>query len=97
MLSLAKPSCTCFDLDLLNTSLQPYPFRGLNSRHCTLWKPMDGSAAAAAPNLAVTFNRATRRQRLTHITEELKLLSESDKDWIMGRSSVARLNHPLRT
>ena len=35
--------------------------------------------------------RATWRQRITHITEELDFLSESDKDWIMGRSIMQRL------
>jgi hypothetical protein len=35
--------------------------------------------------------RATYRQRVTQFTEELTFLSEDDKDWIMGRSIVARL------
>jgi len=26
------------------------------------------------------------RQRVTHFTEELSFLSESDKDWVMGRA-----------
>jgi hypothetical protein len=28
---------------------------------------------------------------LTHFTEELSYLSESDKDWVMGRAILARL------
>ena len=32
------------------------------------------------------------RQRITHFTEQLPFLSEQDKDWIMGRAIVARLN-----
>jgi hypothetical protein len=28
---------------------------------------------------------------VTHFTEELDFLSEEDKDWIMGRSILARL------
>jgi len=27
------------------------------------------------------------RQRITHFTEELRFLSEKDKDWVMGRAS----------
>ena len=38
------------------------------------------------------FGRATYRQRITHFTEELPFLSEGDKDWIMGRAIVARLD-----
>jgi hypothetical protein len=38
------------------------------------------------------FDRATYRQRITHFTEELPFLSEEDKDWIMGRAIVARLD-----
>jgi hypothetical protein len=30
-------------------------------------------------------------QRITHFTEELKFLSESDKDWVMGRAIRERL------
>lgn len=35
--------------------------------------------------------KASYRQRLAHFTEELKFLSEDDKDWIMGRAIMARL------
>jgi hypothetical protein len=42
-------------------------------------------------DLTNSFARATYRQRVTHFTEELSFLSESDKDWIMGRAILARL------
>ena len=38
------------------------------------------------------FDKATYRQRITHFTEELPFLSEQDKDWIMGKAIIARLN-----
>ena len=38
-----------------------------------------------------SFAAASYRQRVTHLTEELSFLSESDKDWVMGRSILARL------
>ena len=44
--------------------------------------------AAAAKWLA----EATYCQRITHFTEALGFLSEEDKDWIMGRGILARLN-----
>jgi len=37
-----------------------------------------------------SFTRVTWRQRITHF-EELSFLSESDKDWVMGRSIRERL------
>ena len=37
------------------------------------------------------FAKATYRQRVTHFTETLKFLSESDKDWVMGRALLVRL------
>jgi hypothetical protein len=42
-------------------------------------------------DLTNQFARATWRQRITHITEELSFLSESDKDWVMGRAIMQRL------
>jgi hypothetical protein len=41
--------------------------------------------------LTNSFARVTYRPRVTHFTEELPFLSESDKDWIMGRAILARL------
>ena len=39
-----------------------------------------------------SFTKATYHQRITHFTEERPILSEDDKDWIMGRPLQARLN-----
>ena len=38
-----------------------------------------------------SFAKASYRQRVAHVTEELSFLSESDKDWVMGRAILARL------
>src|SRR4029078_5083045 len=38
------------------------------------------------------FDRATYKQRITHFTEQLPFLTESDKDWVMGRAILQRLN-----
>ena len=35
--------------------------------------------------------KAIYRQRVTHFTEELSFLSESDKDWVMGRAILEKL------
>ena len=38
------------------------------------------------------FDRASYKQRVTHFTEELPFLSEADKDWVMGKAILTRLN-----
>lgn len=43
-------------------------------------------------DLTNTFAKGPYRQRVTHFTEELTFLSETDKDWIMGRAILKRLN-----
>ncbi len=91
--ALAKyPNVSVKLSNLVNASLEPYPFRDL-------MEPLKRVIDAYGPerchwgtDLTLSFARATWRQRVTHITEELPFLSESDKDWIMGRSILARLN-----
>lgn len=43
-------------------------------------------------DLTNTFSKGPYRQRVTHFTEELSFSSETDKDWIMGRAILKRLN-----
>ena len=38
-----------------------------------------------------SFTRVSWKERIVHFTEELKFLSESDKDWVMGRAVMRRL------
>ena len=51
--------------------------------------------AAALPlgnrHRPIASTQATWRQRITHFTETLDFLSESDKDWVMGRAILERL------
>ena len=42
-------------------------------------------------DLTNTYAKGSYRQRISHFTEELSFLSESDKDWVMGRAIVQRL------
>jgi hypothetical protein len=43
-------------------------------------------------DLTNTYAKGSYRQRITHFTEELSFLSETDKDWVMGRAILRRLN-----
>jgi len=44
-----------------------------------------------ATDITNSLAKASYRQRVTHITEALSFLSESDKDQVMGRAILARL------
>jgi hypothetical protein len=38
------------------------------------------------------MQRATYSQRIAHFTQDLKFMSEGDKDWVMGRSIRQKIN-----
>jgi predicted TIM-barrel fold metal-dependent hydrolase len=78
--------------NLVNTSLEPYPFRDLNDHLKRVFYAYGPQRCYWGTDLTNTsFTRVTWRQRITHFTEELSFLSESDKDWVMGRSIRERL------
>jgi len=78
--------------NLVNASLEPYPFRDLNDHLKRLFDAYGPQRCYWGTDLTNTsFTRVTWRQRITHFTEELSFLSESDKDWVMGRAIRERL------
>jgi len=78
--------------NLVNASLGPYPFRDLNDHLKRLFDAYGPQRCYWGTDLTNTsFTRVSYSQRVTHFTEELKFLSESDKDWVMGRSIGERL------
>lgn len=42
-------------------------------------------------DLTNSWAKGSYRQRVTHFTDELNFLSDSDKDWVMGKAILARL------
>jgi predicted TIM-barrel fold metal-dependent hydrolase len=78
--------------NLVTASLEPYPFRDLNEPLRRVFDAYGPRRCYWGSDLTAGFDRATWRQRITHFTEELTFLSESDKDWVMGRAILARLN-----
>jgi predicted TIM-barrel fold metal-dependent hydrolase len=75
-----------------NFSLEAYPFRDMT-------EPLKGCFDAFGPrrcywgtDLTNSMAKATYRQRAEHFTKELAFLSEDDKDWVMGKAILARLN-----
>jgi predicted TIM-barrel fold metal-dependent hydrolase len=91
--ALAKyPNVSIKMSNLVNTSLESYPFRDLNDHLKRVLDAYGPQRCYWGTDLTNTsFTRVTWRQRITHFTEELSFLSESDKDWVMGRSIRERL------
>jgi predicted TIM-barrel fold metal-dependent hydrolase len=90
--ALAKyPNVSIKMSNLVNSSLEPYPFRDLTPHLQRVFDAFGPQRCHWGTDLTAGFARATWGQRVTHFTEELKFLSESDKDWVMGRSIRERL------
>ena len=90
--ALAKyPNVSIKISNLANASLEPYPFRDLNEPLRRVFDAFGPQRCYWGTDLTNNMARATYRQRVSHFTEELTFLSESDKDWVMGRAVTQRL------
>ena len=90
--ALAKyPNVSIKMSNLVNASLEPYPFRDLNDQLKRVFDAYGPRRCHWGTDLTAGYARATWSQRVAHFTEELKFLSESDKDWVMGRSIREKL------
>jgi hypothetical protein len=76
----------------MNVTFEPYPFRDLAPHLRRVFDAYGPRRCYWGTDLTNTrFTQVTWRQRITHFTEELSFLSESDKDWVMGRAIMERL------
>jgi predicted TIM-barrel fold metal-dependent hydrolase len=75
-----------------NYSQESYPFRDINQHIQKLFEAYGPQRSHWGTDMTNGFDRATYKQRITHFTEELPFLTESDKDWVMGRAILQRLN-----
>lgn len=72
-------------------SAQPYPFKDVADHLKRVFDAYGPQRSYWGTDLTNSYAKASYRQRITHFTEELGFLSESDKDQVMGRAIVARL------
>jgi predicted TIM-barrel fold metal-dependent hydrolase len=72
-------------------SNEPYPWRDMTDHIHRLYDLYGPQRCYWGTDVTNSFAKASYRQRVTHFTEELPFLSESDKDWVMGKSIVAKL------
>jgi len=73
-------------------SSESYPFRDMAEHIRRLFDAYGPHRCYWGTDLTNSFYKATYRQRVTHFTETLDFLSNEDKEWIMGRAILARLN-----
>jgi predicted TIM-barrel fold metal-dependent hydrolase len=72
-------------------SREPYPYRDVAVHIKRVFDSYGPQRSYWGTDLTNTYARGSYRQRISHFTEELGFLSESDKDWVMGRAIVQRL------
>jgi predicted TIM-barrel fold metal-dependent hydrolase len=73
-------------------SAEAYPFRDVTVHLHRVFDAYGPQRCYWGTDMTNSFAKASYRQRVTQFTEELGFLSESDKDWVMGRAILARLN-----
>ena len=94
-LALAKyPNVSVKFSGAVGNSLEPYPFRDMTVHLQRLFDAYGPERCHWGTDITNSLAKASYRQRVTHITEELSFLSERDKDWVMGRAILARLKWP---
>jgi predicted TIM-barrel fold metal-dependent hydrolase len=72
-------------------SSEPYPFRDVTPHIRRLFDAYGPQRCYWGTDMTNSFAKASYRQRVTHFTEELSFLTDSDKDWVMGRAILERL------
>jgi predicted TIM-barrel fold metal-dependent hydrolase len=76
----------------VNFTHEPYPYRDLTEHIKRCFDAYGPQRCYWGTDLTNTLARATYLQRIEHFTKELSFLSESDKDWVMGKAILQRLN-----
>ena len=91
-LALAKyPNVSCKLSAAPGHSSEAYPFGDMTPVVKRVFDAFGPQRCYWGTDMTNSFAKATYRQRVTHFTETLDFLSESDKDWVMGRAILARL------
>ncbi len=72
-------------------SREPYPWRDVAVHIKRVFDAYGPQRSYWGTDLTNSYAKGSYRQRITQFTEELSFLSESDKDWVMGRGIVQRL------
>ena len=72
-------------------SRQPYPFKDMAEHIKRCFDAYGPQRCYWGTDITNSLAKASYRQRITHFTEGLPFLSESDKDWVMGKAILQTL------
>ena len=75
-----------------NFSQEAYPFGDMTEHLKRCFDAFGPRRCYWGTDLTNSLAKATYKQRIEHFTKELSFLSEEDKDWVMGKAILARLN-----
>jgi predicted TIM-barrel fold metal-dependent hydrolase len=90
--ALAKyPNVSVKLSNLPNSSLEPYPYKDLTPHIKRVFDAYGPQRCHWGTDATNGQARGSWRQRLTHFTETIDFISESDKDWVLGRSIQEKL------
>jgi predicted TIM-barrel fold metal-dependent hydrolase len=73
-------------------SNESYPFRDMTVHIRRLFDAFGPRRCYWGTDLTNSYAKATYKQRVTHFTETFDFLSAADKEWVMGRAILERLN-----
>jgi predicted TIM-barrel fold metal-dependent hydrolase len=91
--ALAKyPNVSCKMSSAPTYSLESFPFRDMYPHLKRIFEAFGPQRSYWGTDMTNSFAKASYRQRIEHFTKELDFLSEADKDWVMGRAILQRLN-----
>ena len=92
VVAMAKfPNVSCKLSGTPGISSEAYPFKDVSDHIKRVFDAFGPRRCHWGTDMTNSFAKATYKQRVTHFTEELKFLSEDDKDWVMGKSILAKL------
>jgi predicted TIM-barrel fold metal-dependent hydrolase len=93
VVSLAKyPNVSVKLSSAPNFSVEGYPWRDMNDHLKRCFDAYGPRRCYWGTDLTNTLAKATYRQRIEQFTKDLSFLSEEDKDWVMGKAILERLN-----
>jgi predicted TIM-barrel fold metal-dependent hydrolase len=93
VVKLAKyPNVSVKVSSAVNFTKEPYPFRDMTDHVKRCFDAYGPQRCYWGTDLTNSLAKATYHQRIEHFTKELSFLSEEDKDWVMGKAILKRLN-----
>jgi predicted TIM-barrel fold metal-dependent hydrolase len=75
---------------LANLSLQAYPYADMTPYIKRAFDAFGPQRSFWGSDMTIALKKATYTERVRHL-QELPFLSESDKDWVMGKAILQRL------